>query len=89
MREITGRLLADLHPNGTVRFVFIVHIGGGNEAPLTAKNLDEAETDFVRRCGLTSERAAELRAELDQNKVVAVETSIDTAVAAKFRYTRP
>jgi len=33
--------------------------------------------------------AAALRAELDQNKVVSGETSIDDAVAAKFRYTRP
>ena len=31
MPEITGKLLADLHPNGTVRMVFIAHTGGGNE----------------------------------------------------------
>ena len=60
--EITGRLLADMHPNGTVRMVFIAHTGGGNEAPLTATNLDAAEIDFVRTCGLTPERAAALRA---------------------------
>ena len=30
--------------------------------------------------------AAALRAELDQNKVVSVETSINHAVKAKFRY---
>ena len=89
MPEITGKLLADLHPNGTVRIVFIAHTGGGNEAPLTVKNLDAAEIDFVKMCGLTPERAAELRAELDRNKVIAVETSGDAAVAAKFRYTRP
>jgi hypothetical protein len=89
MPEITGRLLADLHPNGTVRMVFIAHTGGGNEAPLTVKNLDTAEIDFVRTCGLTPERAAALRAGLDRNKVVSVETSIDAAVAAKFRYARP
>ncbi len=76
-------------PNGTVRMVFIAHTGGGKEAPITAKNLDAAEVDFVRMCGLTPERAAALRAELDRNKVVTVETSIDAAVAAKFRYTRP
>ena len=66
--------------------VFIAHTGGGNEAPLTAKSLDTAEMDFVKMCGLTPERASALRTELDQNKVVAAETSIDTAVAAKFLY---
>src|SRR5713226_45591 len=33
--------------------------------------------------------AAALRAELDQNKVVSGETSIDDAVKAKFRYAGP
>ena len=89
MPEITGKLLADMHPNGTVRMVFIAHTGGGNEAPLTAKNLDAAEIDFVRMGGLTPERTSALRTELERNKVVSVETSIDDAAAAKFRYTRP
>ena len=89
MPEITGKLLADLHPIGTVRMVFIAHAGGGNEAPLTAKNLDAAEIDFVRTCGLSPQRASALRMELDRNKVVSVGTSIDPAVAAKFRYARP
>jgi hypothetical protein len=68
--------------------VFIAHVGGGNECPITAKSLDTAEMDFVRTCGLTPERASGLRAELDRNKVVSVETRIDTGIAAKFRYTR-
>ena len=89
MPEIAGKLLADMHPNGTVRMVFIASVGGGNEAPLTVKNLDAAEMDFVRACGQTPERAAALRTELDRNKVVSAETSIDAAVAAKFRYARP
>jgi hypothetical protein len=46
---------------------------------------DSAEIVF-KTCGLTPERAAALRAELDRNKVVSVETSIDGAVAEKFRY---
>jgi hypothetical protein len=89
MPEIAGKLLAELHPNGTVRMVFIAHTGGGNEAPLTVKNLDTAEMDFVIMCGLTPERASSLRTELEQNKDVRVETTIDAAVAAMFRYTRP
>jgi hypothetical protein len=88
MPKISGSLLADLHPNGTVRIVFIASVGVGNETPFTAKNLDTAETVFMT-CGLTPERAAALRAELDRNKVVSVETSMDDAVATKFRYARP
>jgi hypothetical protein len=88
MPEITGKLLADLHPNGTVRMAFIAHTGGGKEAPLIVKSLDTAEMDFVRVCGLTPERAAALRAELDRNKTVSVETTIDAGVAAIFRYAK-
>jgi hypothetical protein len=50
MTKIPGRLLADFHPNGTVRIVFIA-TNGGNETPFTAKNLDAAEVIFMT-CGL-------------------------------------
>jgi hypothetical protein len=89
MSEINGMLIVDLHPAGTVRIVFIAHTGGGYESPITAKNLDSAELEFVRMCGLTPERAATLRADLQRNKVSSVETSIYEAIAEKFRYTRP
>jgi hypothetical protein len=85
MPRITGRLLADLHPNGTVRVMFISGVGGGNEVPFTAKSLDAAEIVFMT-CGLTQERAAAMRTELERNKVVCAETSVDDAVAAEFRY---
>lgn len=75
-----------MHANGTVRMVFIAHTGGGNEAPLKAKNLDAAKIDFVMKCELRPERAAALRADLERNKVSSVETSIDSAIAAKSRY---
>ena len=88
MPEIKGSLIVDLHPAGTVRMVFIAHTGGGYECPITAKNLDAAELDFVRMCGLTPERASALRTELDRNKVVSAETSVDASVAAMFRYVR-
>jgi hypothetical protein len=89
MPEIKGSLIVDLHPAGTVRMVFIARVGGGNETPLTTKNLHAAEIDFVRTCRLTPGRAAALRAELERNKVASVETSIDDAVAAKFCFARP
>ena len=68
---------------------FLAHPNGENEAPRTAKALAAAEIDFARTCGLTLERAFALRAELDRNKVVGAETSIDAAIAAKFRHARP
>jgi hypothetical protein len=40
MPKLPGRLLLDLHPNGTARIVFIASFGSGSEAPLTAKDLD-------------------------------------------------
>ena len=82
--KIAGRLLTDLHPNGTVRIVFIAQTGGGNECPVRARNLDGAEIIFLT-CGLTPGRAAALRAELERNKVVSVDTSMGETVAAKFR----
>ena len=88
MAKIPGRLLADLHPNGTVRIVFIASVGGGNETPFTAESLDAAEIVFMT-CGLTADRAAALRAELERNKVSSVETNIDDGVAAVFRSAKP
>jgi hypothetical protein len=88
MPKIPGRLLADLHPNGTVRIVFIATNGGGNGTPFTAKNLDAAELIFMT-CGLTPIRAAAIRAELERNKVASTQTNLDDAVVEKFRYTRP
>jgi hypothetical protein len=87
MTKIPGRLLADLHPNGTVRIAFIAG-DGGSETPFTAKNLDAAEVIFMT-CGLTPTRAAEIRAELEHNKVASVQTSRDDAVVEKFRRARP
>jgi hypothetical protein len=69
MAQIPGRLVADLHPNGTTRMVFIATVSGGNETPFTAKDFDAAETIFMTS-GLTQERAAGLRAELDWDEVV-------------------
>ena len=54
----------------------------------TAKDLDAAEVVFMT-CGPTPERATALRADLERNKAVSVETSIEDAVAKKFRYARP
>ena len=65
----------------------LFRVCGGNETPFTATDLDAAEVVFMT-CGLTPERAAALRAELERNKVASVETRIDDAVAKKFRYAR-
>jgi hypothetical protein len=88
MAKIPGNLMVDLHPNGTVRLVFLADIGGGNESPVTAKDLDAAEVLFMT-CGISAELAAALRNEVERNKVASVETSLDEEIAAKFRYTKP
>ena len=86
-KMIPGTLMVDMYPDGTVRLVFLADIGGGNEAPLTAKDLDTAEVLFMT-CGLTPGRAAALRGEVKRNKFATVDTSLDEEVTAKFRYKR-
>ncbi len=88
MAKIPGRLIVDLFPDGMVRIVFLASIGGGNEIPLTAEDLDAAE-DIFTMCGLMPGEAAVLRRTLKRNNVAIVDTSVDEEVAAKFRYTRP
>ena len=86
--KIPGRLIVDLFPDGMVRIVFLARTGDGNASPLTAEDLDAAEVLFIT-CGLTPERAAALRAEVERNDVASVDTSVDVGIAAKFRYKRP
>ena len=78
----------DMFPDGTVRLVFLADTGGGNESPVTAKDLDAAEVLFMT-CGLTPERAAALREEVQRNNVASMDTSVDEEIAAKFRNTVP
>jgi hypothetical protein len=73
-----------LHPNGTVRMVFIASVGGGNVCPLTVRSLDAAGIDFVSTCGLTPERPAILRAQLERNNVFCVQVTLDDTVAPMF-----
>jgi hypothetical protein len=85
MTEITGRLISDMHPNGTVRLVFLQCSGGGCERPLIAQNLDMAEKEFINTLRLTPEKAAALRAELARNKMADAVISVEAEVAATFR----
>jgi hypothetical protein len=85
MAEITGKLLSDLRPDGRVRIVFLAGEGTGDEPAFTVNDLDTAEVEFVRTLGLPPERAAELRALLERNKVFCVEATLLDAVAAMFR----
>jgi hypothetical protein len=85
MAEVIGRLITDLHPNGKVRMVFLASVGGGFEKPQMANNLDIAEGEFANTLGLTPERAAELRAQLEREKVADAVIGIDAEVASTFR----
>jgi hypothetical protein len=88
MAKISGRLMVDMFPDGTVRLVFLPHTGDPNASPVTAKDLDAAEVLFMT-CGLTPEHAAALRGTVKRNRVASVDTSVEEEVEAKFRYTRP
>ena len=88
MARIHGGLIVDMFPDGTVRLVFLPDKDAGYESPIKVDGLDAAEVLFMA-CGLTPERAAALRDEVQRNKVASVDTSIDEAIVAKFRNTRP
>jgi hypothetical protein len=62
MAQIKGTLVVDWCPDGRVRIVFQVREGSGDEPIFAVKNLDTAEWEFVRKLGLSPERASTLRA---------------------------
>ena len=84
MAEINGKLMADLLPNGTVRIIFVPILGGGNETPLTVKNLTTAEKELVNTFGVTPVGAAWIRTEVERKKFFCIYVSLDEAVAAMF-----
>jgi hypothetical protein len=88
MAKISGKLMVDLFPDGTVRLVFLPTVDQRNAPPVIVEDLYAAEELFMT-CGLSKERAAALRAEVKRNKVASVETSVDGEVAAKFRHSMP
>ncbi len=59
--------MTDLHPNGTVRMVFIASQGGGNERPLLSKSLYAAQ-DFIKTF-VNPKTAMTLRAQVEQDKM--------------------
>ena len=89
MTEITGRLVAALLSNGTVRIVFVPYDGGGNEAPFIVQNLIAAEKEFVSTFGVTPVGAAWIRAEVERNKSFCIHVSLDETIAAMFCRARP
>ena len=82
MAEITGRLITDLNPDGTVRLVFIAK-GSGNERPLVLKDLGAA-VDFIKTL-VTLEQAAVLRGQLERDRMADAVITIQEEVAATFR----
>jgi len=88
MAKISGRLVVDMFPDGTVRLIFLPTVGQRNASPVTVEDVYAAECLFMK-CGLTADRAAALRDEVKRNKVASAVVSVDREVAAKFRYKRP
>ena len=88
MAKISGKLMVDAFPDGTVRLVFLPAEPLGNASPARAVDLDAAEILF-QTCGLSWERAVALRVEVERNRMASCEVTVDPEVAAKFRYTIP
>ncbi len=83
-KNIPGRLIVDLLPDGKVRLVFLPSSGDEDATPVNAKDLNAAEFLFLN-CGLSVKTAAALRAEIIRNKVAGVDTSINEDIATWFR----
>lgn len=81
---LSGRLLADLLRDGSVNIVFVPNEAGGTAQPLLARNLADAEQDFVSAFGFTPQKARILIGELTSKKHVGAATSVDDAVARKL-----
>ena len=84
MATISGRLLVDLLGDGSVKIVFVPNEAEGSAQPLLAKNLADAEQDFVSTFGFTPQKGRILIGELTSKKHVEAATSIDEAVARKL-----
>lgn len=80
MTNITGRFSADLLPNNTVEMQFSPDVGDAHQ--IGAKNIDDAESDFILLFGLSPNDAKEQVAELVDKKHIdfaAAAVSIDEA----------
>ena len=60
----------------------------GKACPVQAKDREAVEAHFMM-CGLSAERAAALRNEMERNKIARADMSVDEDVAVKFRRTIP
>src|SRR5580692_4651358 len=82
MAEITGRLIMNVLPNGTVTTAFVPNMGGENMNPIVAQNLGYAEDALVKTFGQTPARAAWIRADLEREGTVRSVICIDVELAA-------
>ena len=83
MADITGRFIADLNPNGTVRVVFLASQGGGNERPVVFENLDAA-VNFMKSF-MPLEKAVTLRQQIQRDKTADAVVEMEEKLAATFR----
>jgi hypothetical protein len=88
MAKISGKLMVDLFPDGTVRLAILPSVDQRNASPVTVEDLYAAEELFMM-CGLSKDRAAALRAEVKRNKGASLETNVEGEAAVKFRHTMP
>src|SRR5580700_8367645 len=70
MAQITGRLIMNLLPNGSVTIAFMPNMGGENMNPIVARNIDGAQDALVKAFGQTPVRAGWIRADLEREGTV-------------------
>jgi hypothetical protein len=88
MAQITGRLIMNLLPNGSVTIAFMPNMGGENMNPIVARNIDGAQDALVKAFGQTPVRAGWIRADLEREGTVQGVISIDLELAATLCVTR-
>jgi hypothetical protein len=79
MEKITGRLLLDLLPNGTVQMVFAPNGSDGNAQPLLAKTIYDAKSDLASFFEFTPANADSQISRLEETRHIDLAIAIDAA----------
>ena len=87
MAEITGMLLSDLLPDGTVTINFASEESTEKGFAFRVQNLDAAEAYLVQNLHMTPQLAAAIRLGMERNKVVFLGMSIREEVFAELHCT--
>jgi hypothetical protein len=79
MEKVTGRLLVDLLPNGTVQMAFAPNGSDGNARPLLARTIYDAQSDLASYFEFTPAHADAQIARLVETRHIDLVIAIDAA----------